>query len=393
MTITYGKSIHGKEEINAVLEVLKTSTQMGNKVGNFEKKISTLFNKKNGIMVNSGSSALFLAIKVLNLPENSNVITPVFTFGTTVGAIIQNNLIPNFVDINYNTYCIDVDAIENSIDSNTSAICVPNLIGNLPNWEIIREIANKHNLHVIEDSADTLGAKFNFKSTGFYSDISITSFYGSHIINCAGNGGMLCTSNNKWSDDAKVLRSWGRSSSLLNDSENIENRLNYSLDNIAYDAKFVFEKIGYNFEPSEMGAAFGLVQLSKLNENVKIRKKNFDKHYKFVSEYQDLFIKPKVLEESDTSFLAFPLQLKNDNKFKRNDLQLFLEKKDIQTRVIFTGNILRQPGFKKIKYISKNSQFTNADKVMKNAILIGCHQGLKENDLEYIHKSIIEFIK
>ena len=204
---------------------------------------------------------------------------------------------------------------------------------------------------------------------------------------------MLCTSNNKWSDDAKVLRSWGRSSSLLNDSENIEKRLNFSLDNIAYDAKFIFEKIGYNFEPSEMGAAFGLVQLSKLNENVKIRKKNFDKHYKFVSEYQDLFIKPKVLEESDTSFLAFPLQLKNDNKFKRNDLQLFLEKKDIQTRVIFTGNILRQPGFKKIKHISKNSQFTNADKVMKNGILIGCHQGLKDNDLEYIHKSIIEFIK
>ena len=204
---------------------------------------------------------------------------------------------------------------------------------------------------------------------------------------------MLCTSNNKWSDDAKILRSWGRSSSLLQDSENIEKRLNYILDNIAYDAKFVFEKIGYNYEPSEMGAAFGLVQLSKLNENVNIRKKNFDKHYKFVLEYQDLFIKPKVLEESDTNFLAFPLQLKDDNKFKRNDLQLFLEKKDIQTRVIFTGNILRQPGFKKIKYISKNSQFINADKVMKNGILIGCHHGLKESDLEYIHKSIIEFIK
>ena len=394
MTITYGKSIHGKEEINAVLEVLKTSTQMGKKVRNFENKISTLFNKKNGIMVNSGSSALFLAFKVLNLPENSNVITPVFTFGTTVGAIIQNNLIPNFVDINYNTYCIDVDAIENSIDSNTSAICVPNLIGNLPNWEIIREIANKHNLHVIEDSADTLGAKFNSKSTGFYSDISITSFYGSHIISCAGNGGMFLTNNRDYYKKANVLRSWGRMSSIIKNSENINERLGIKLKGIEYDRKFVFSEIGYNFEPSEISASFGLIQLKKFKGFNKIRNRNFNLHFNFFTNYKEFFIQPKIKKNISTNFLAYPLILKENNIFSRKQLQIYLEKNKIQTRPIFSGNILRHPAFENLNFAqNKRGSFKSSDYIMRNGLLIGCHQGLTERHMNYIHKIVNIFIK
>ena len=393
MTITYGKSVHGNEEIAAVLKVLKNSTQMGKNVISFEKKISTLFSKKHGIMVNSGSSALFLAFKVLNLKKQFNVITPVFTFGTTVAAIIENGLIPNFIDIEKDTYCIDVNKIERQINSKTIAICVPNLIGNLPDWKQIHFLAKKYKLFVIEDSADTLNAKINNKSSGFYSDISITSFYGSHIINCAGNGGMLCTSDKNFADDAKVYRSWGRSSSLFKDSENINKRLNYKLDGINYDAKFVFEKIGYNFEPSEIGAAFGLVQLKKLSENIKIRNKNFNSHYKFLQKYDDIFVLPKVLPGVKTNFLAFPIQFKEKSNLNRNNLQKFLEKNKIQTRVIFTGNILRQPGFKNIKHMSYNKIFKNADAVMKNGMLIGCHQGLINKDINFIHKKISEFIK
>ena len=159
------------------------------------------------------------------------------------------------------------------------------------NWETLEKIeANKYNFIVIEDSADTLGAKINNKFSGYYSDISIRSFYGSHVINCAGNGGMLCASNQNWIKDAKILRSWGRSSSILKNSENIRDRLNYKLGNINYDAKFIFEKIGYNFEPSEIGAAFGLVQLKNLNKNSRIRKRNFNKHLNFISNYEDIFI-------------------------------------------------------------------------------------------------------
>ena len=158
---------------------------------------------------------------------------------------------------------------------------VPNLIGNVPNWQEIKRIANKYSLMIIEDSADTLGAKIKKKSTGTYSNISITSFYGSHIISCAGNGGMLLTNNKKFYDKAKILRSWGRLSSTLKYSENIKDRLSVILKGYDYDKKFVFEKPGFNFEPSEIGAAFGLQQFKKLNKFSKIRNLNFKYHQTF----------------------------------------------------------------------------------------------------------------
>ena len=172
---------------------------------------------------------------------------------------MKNNLIPSFVDVEPLSYCIDVNQIEESINSNTVAIIAPNLMGNICDWEKIREIADKYNLIVIEDSADTLGATIDDKSSGYFSDLSITSFYGSHIINCAGNGGALALNDKKVLENAKLLRSWGRSSSLFDEkSEAIENRFNIDLDGIEYDAKFVFQMAGYNLEGSEIGAAFGL---------------------------------------------------------------------------------------------------------------------------------------
>ena len=146
-------------------------------------------------------------------------------------------------------------------------------MGNMPDWIKIKNIAKKYNLLILEDSADVLGAKFNNQPTGKYADISITSFYGMHMINCAGNGGMITTSNKKFFEQSKLLRSWGRSSSLFKDSEKIENRFNIFLDKIRYDAKFIFNKVGYMLEPSELGSAFGLVQLKKLSKTLNIRKK------------------------------------------------------------------------------------------------------------------------
>ncbi len=391
MRINYGQSVHNNEEIDAVVKVLRSSTQMGNYVKKFEKEISKIFSKKYGVMVNSGSSALFLAFKILNLPKNSNVITPVLNFGTAISAILENNLIPNFIDVELDTYCIDTNKIEKQINSKTKAMCIPNLIGNLPNWIKLRKIANKYNLLVIEDSADTIGARYNSKSTGQYSDISISSFYGSHVINCAGNGGILCTSNKEWSNEAKVLRSWGRSSSLFKESENINKRLNYKIGKINYDAKFIFEKIGYNFEPSEISAAFGLVQIKKLSSFIKKRKENFKKHYNFFNHYKNLFLNPRVLNKTDSCFLAYPIQL-NYKKIERKKLQIFLEKNGIQTRVIFTGNILKQPGFKKIKYIGNKNDFKNADQIMRDGLLIGCHQGIRDEGIKYMHSKIKEFV-
>ncbi len=391
--VPYGMTVHGAEEERAVVEVLRTSTQMGKNVREMESDVAKLFDKKYGIMVNSGTSALYLAMELLNLPKGSEIITPVLTFATTVACIVKNGLVPSFVDCEEDTYCIDADKIEEAITPKTKALSIPNLLGNMPDWEKIQKIARKHDLKVIEDSADTLGGKFRNKSSGAYSDISITSFYGSHIINCAGNGGMLCVNDDEYARRAKLLRSWGRSSSLYVESEAIENRFNVAVDGIDYDKKFVFEEIGYNLEPSEMGAAFGLAQLRKLPEAINTRIENFNKQVRFFEPYSRWFILPREIQGTHTAWLAFPLIVKESAPFTRRDMQIFLEKRNIQTRVVFTGNILRQPGFKNIQCRGTVDSFAHADRVMKGGILLACHHGLTDKMFGHLHESLNLFLK
>ena len=394
LRVPYGLSVHGNDEVKAVTNVLKSSTQMGKNVSIFEKKISKLFEKKYGLMVNSGSSALLLAMETLDFPEGSEIITPVLTFSTTVGYIVRNKWTPVFVDVEEGTYCINESKIKNLITKKTRAVVAPHLMGNIVNWEKISPFLKKRGILIIEDSADTLGATYKKKSTGRYADISITSFYGSHIINCAGNGGMVCFNDKSKYTKAKLLRSWGRSSSLFDEkSEKIENRFNIKLDGILYDKKFVFEKIGHNLEPSELGAAFGLVQLKKLKDNLKKRENNFKSHTKFLRKYEKFFILPKQLPRSRSGWLAYPVTITNKAPFSRTQMQIFLEKKNIQTRVVFTGNILRQPGFKKIKCKKDIRGYPEADKVMRNGILLACHHGLTKKMIKHIHTSIDEFIE
>ncbi|MDA9609064.1 DegT/DnrJ/EryC1/StrS family aminotransferase [Candidatus Pelagibacter sp.] len=393
LRVPYGLSVHGNDEIKAVIKVLKSSTQMGKHVSIFEKKISKLFSKKYGLMVNSGSSALLLAMETLGIPKGSEVITPALTFSTTVGYIVRNKLIPVFVDVEEGTYCINENKIKDLITKKTKAIVAPHLMGNIVNWERLAPMLKRKGILIIEDSADTLGATHKGKSTGHHADISITSFYGSHIINCAGNGGMVCFNDKKQYIKAKLLRSWGRSSSLFDEkSEKIENRFNIKLDGISYDKKFVFEKIGHNLEPSELGAAFGLVQLKKLKTNLRKREINFNLHTKFLKKYSKYFILPKQLPQSKSGWLAYPITITENAPFSRTQMQIFLEKKNIQTRVVFTGNILRQPGFKNINAKKDKKGYPEADKVMKNGILIACHHGLTRAMIKHIHNSIDEFL-
>ena len=394
MKISYGKNVYGKEEINAVVKQLKRTTQMGFSVNLFEKQIAKKFSKKYGLMVNSGSSALTLAMNVMNFKNQDEIIVPCLNFGTALSSIIHSGATPILVDIEIDTLQIDVSKIEKKITSKTKAIMVPNLIGNIPDFKKIKHIANKYNLKIIEDSADTLGAKIGNKSTGHYSDISITSFYGSHVISCAGNGGMFLTNNKVLYDNAKVLRSWGRMSTLIKDSENIKKRLDIKLKGYDYDKKFVFSEVGYNFEPSEIGASFGLIQLKKFNLFSKIRVRNFNLHKQFFKQFVDFFILPKIDKKISTNFLAYPIIIKKNARFNRKQLQIYLENKNIQTRPIFSGNILRHPAFSKlITSRNKLNGFPNSDYIMKNGILIGCHQGLSVKNIKYIHDIIYKFIK
>lgn len=391
MRVNYGQTVHGEAEIAAVVEVLRTSTQMGARVRDMEARIAALFAKRHGIMVNSGSSANYLAVEVLKLPPGSEVITPVLTFVTTVAPIVRSGLVPVFVDVRPGTYNIDEDKIEALISDRTRAMMIPSLIGNLPDWDRLRAIADRHGLIVIEDSADTLGATLRGTSTGTRSDISTTSFYGSHVINAAGNGGMLCVNDDALADRARLLRSWGRSSSLFVDSESVARRFDVSLQGIPYDAKFVFEELGYNLEPSEVGAAFGLVQLDRLDQNIARREQNFARHLDFFTRYDDWFILPEQLPEARTGWLALALTIRDDAPFDRRSLQIFLEERDIQTRVVFTGNILRQPAMANVEARTAPGGYPVADAVMRGGLLLACHHGLSDAQIGHIHASFEEF--
>ena len=396
MRVYYGKAVYGKEEIAATIDVLKNKSISlidGPSVKLLEKKIAQVFGKKYGLMVNSGSSANLLGLSSFNFKKGSEIITPTLTFSTTVSPIYQVGCVPHFIDVEKFSFLSNLNQIKKAINKKTVAIMLPNLLGNVLDWRKVYKIAKKYNLVVIEDSADTIGYSLNGKNLGKYSDITTNSLYASHVITGAGFGGVVCFNDKQNYERAKLLRGWGRSSAIFNESEGLKLRFNKKVDGIPYDGKYIFSELGYNFLPSEISAAFALEQLKKLKNNVKTRIKNFEKLYRFFKKYSHLFDLPTQINGIKTGWLAYPIIIKPSSKIKRQAMQIFLEKKGIQTRTIFTGNIIRQPimknkTFKKVKQCSVNS-----DNIMKNGILIGCHQGLKIKEIKYVFKCLEMFIK
>ena len=396
MRVFYGKAVYNNKEINASINVLRNKSLTlidGPSVKKLERNISVLFGKKFGLMVNSGSSANLLALASLELKKGSEIITPTLTFSTTVAPIYQLGLIPHFIDVGKNSFVANIDQIEKAVNKKTKAIIIPNLIGNVPDWKEIYKIAKKYKLFVIEDSADTIGYKKNNHNYGKYSDITTNSMYASHIITGAGSGGMVCFNDKKIYERAKLLRGWGRSSAIFNESEGINKRFNVKVDGVPYDGKYIFHDIGYNFLPSEISAAFALEQLKKLPNNIKLRINNFNSLKNFFSKYPSLFALPNEQKGLKTPWLAYPVILKKQSKISRQKLQIFLEKRGIQTRTIFTGNILRQPIMKRRFYKKVKNAEINSNDIMKNGMLIGCHHGLKNKDLNYIKNNFMKFIR
>ncbi len=394
--IYYGRAVYDKKEINAVVNVLKNDSLSlidGKKVKTLEKRISKIFGKKYGLMVNSGSSANLLALSSFKFKKGSEIITPNLTFSTTVAPIYQLGLIPHFVGAEENKFITDPNQIEKCINTKTVALMIPNLLGNIADWKKINKIAKKYNLRIIEDSADTIGYTVNRKNLGQYSDITTNSFYASHIINGAGTGGIVCFNNYDLYEKAKLLRGWGRSSAVFNESENASKRFNVKVSGIDYDAKYIFSDLGYNFLPSEISAAFALEQIKKLKKNILSRNKNFEFLKKFFGNYKNYFKLPEQNPGVKTPWLAFPLVIIKNKKFNRKKMQIFFEKNNIQTRTIFTGNILKQPVMKNKKYKKHPKCDSVANDVMENGILLGCHQGMNFKDLNYICSTFKRFIK
>jgi CDP-6-deoxy-D-xylo-4-hexulose-3-dehydrase len=364
---------YGEEEIQAVVKCLQDGwlAGFGPKSIEFEEKIAKAFGKKYGVFVNSGSSACLLALAALDLPKGSKVITPSCTFSTTLAPIIQLGFKPVFCDVELTTYVPAIKDIIDLITDDVKAIMVPNLIGNKPNWKLLREELNKINRNdiiIIEDSADTVTYTEE-------TDVSTTSFYASHVITAGGSGGMVMFNDKKYVSRALQYRDWGR---MGDNSEIIDDRFNHVVDGIPYDHKFLYDVLGYNFKSSEMNAAFGLVQLERFETFKNIRRNNIKRYLENLKDVKEILLPDDSIEPN---WLAIPLQTE-----QRLELLTFLENNNIQTRVTFAGNVTRHPIYR--EYLQP---FENADIIMKNGFLLGAHHGMTIEDVDYVTDKIKEF--
>jgi CDP-6-deoxy-D-xylo-4-hexulose-3-dehydrase len=368
-----GFEAYGEEEIKAVEDSLRKGwlAGSGESTVEFEKVVANYFGKQYGLFVNSGSSACLLALACLDLPKGSKIITPACTFSTTVAPIVQLGFEPVFCDVQLDTYVPSVKQVLEQVTPDTKVIMLPNLIGNTPDWKALRQTLtdmNRSDILLIEDSADTL---VHTPET----DISTTSFYSSHVITACGSGGMVMFNNTEHLKRATMYRDWGR---IGNNIEDVSERFNYKIDEIPYDFKFLYGCLGYNFKSSEVNAAFGLVQMKKLPTFLEIRRKNVEA---FLENLKDV---SGVLLPDDTTkpnWLAFPIQVED-----RLGLVQYLEDRNIQTRVIFSGNITRHPAYRQFL-----QPFPNADKIMKDGLLLGIHHGMTTDDVLHVSNVIKEF--
>ena len=393
--VEYSGSVHDEEEIDAVVAVLRagpSGLRIGKNVKEMERVVAASFAKKRGIMVNSGSSALYLAVELLGLAPGDEVLTAAVTFSTDVAPLVRAGLVPVFVDVEYDTYQIDVDAIEAAIGPRTRAILAPNLIGNCPDWDRIRDIADRHQLMVIEDSCDCLGATLRGTPTGARSDISVTSFALSHIITAGGTGGMVCVDDEALADKALLLRRWGRRSEVkFFGSQKANKRFFSVIDGLEYDDLFIFDEVGWNFEPSEMSAAFGVVQMRKLPINLARRKRNFELLSKHFSNYPEVFVLPRITTDIETGWHMFPIMIKPESGVRRSLFQQHMEAAGVDTRMVWTGNVTRQPAFKDVPHRVGPGGLANADRVMETGLILPCNHAIDDEGIEYMCHSVDEF--
>ncbi len=387
--IEYSGSVHDEAEIEAVVEVLRggpTALRIGRNVRAFEQQVAELFGKRCGVMCNSGSSALYLAVELLGLQPGDEIITSPVTFSTDLAPMMRNGLVPVFVDVEPDTYNIDVAAIEGSIGPKTKAILAPNLIGNAPDWDAIRAVADRHGLQVVEDSCDALGSTLRGTPTGTRSDISVTSFALSHIITAMGTGGMVLLDDDELLDRCVLLRRWGRRSEpqLFGSRKGVDKRFFSDVDGLEYDNLFIFDQPGWNFEPSEVSAAFGLVQLQKLPTNLARRKRNFDRLTEYFAGHPEAIVLPRTLEGLDTGWHLYPVLIRPESGIRRAEFQHHMESNGVDTRMVWTGNALRQPAFKDMTHRVAEGGLPNANRVMEQGLVLPSSHGLSDDDVDYV---------
>jgi CDP-6-deoxy-D-xylo-4-hexulose-3-dehydrase len=362
----------------------------------FEKEFAQFFGLRHAILVNSGSSANLLALSALTSPQlgeralhpSDEVITVAAGFPTTVNPIIQNNLVPVFVDVTIPTYNVDVTKLEAALSSKTHAVMIAHTLGNPFDLETVSAFCKRHNLWLIEDCCDAVGATYNGKPVGTYGDIATVSFYPAHHITM-GEGGAVLTDDPKLKKLIESFRDWGRDCWCDTGKDNTcGKRFEHQLGDLpfGYDHKYTYSHIGYNLKATDMQAAVGVAQLQKLPAFIEARRGNFAYLHAGLADLQEFIILPKATPNSQPSWFGFPIAVHPEAPFTRNQLVQFLNSRKIGTRLLFGGNLVRQPAYQGVSYRVVGS-LKNADFVMNQVFWIGVYPGLTRPMLDYVIES------
>ena len=391
--IRYGGAFIGNEEVNAIIKTInkdRRNWQCGEETRKFEEESAKFLGVKYGVVANSGSSAGLLALSAFEFPKGSEIVISAVTFPTIFNIILQCGLVPVVVDADPFTNNIDISKIEKAITPKTKAIIAIHILGNPCDMPAIMKIAKKHKLKVLEDNCDGFGSSLEIgtdydiggsfpitKKIGSFGDISITSFHAAHIVSM-GVGGGVYTDDKKLMENVRMFRDWGRQSN----TDKPHKLKSLPKD---YNPRFIYEKIGYNFQILELQAAMGRVQLKKINKIKSLRKKNFDYLCTGIDHIWEGLVMPRWIEGADVCWFGLPLSYKN-----RGKLVAHLEKNGIETRSMFSGDITKHPAYTNSKY-RISGKLTGADYILKNSFFIGVHPSMTKKQLDHVIKTFNDF--
>jgi CDP-4-dehydro-6-deoxyglucose reductase, E1 len=397
-----GRVFDERELVNLVDASLDFYLTANRYAEQFESQFAEYFNLSNALLVNSGSSANLVALTTLTSPKlgtralkpGDEVITVAAGFPTTVAPIVQNRLVPVFVDVNLGDYTAIPERLEQAISPKTRAIFMAHTLGVPFNLDVVMDLVKRFNLWLIEDNCDALGSRYHGQLTGTFGHLATFSFYPAHHITM-GEGGCVVTDEDELARIARSIRDWGRDCYCAGGENNTcGKRFGQQFGSLpyGYDHKYVYSHIGYNLKVTDMQAAVGCAQLGKLEDFITRRKENFRKLSAILAQFSDKLILPKATEHSDPSWFSFVVTVRDDAGFTRNQMTRFLEANLIETRNLFSGNLLRHPAFENIeRRVVGNLE--NTDRIMNNSFFIGTYPGIGDVQIEYIGSIFERFFK
>jgi CDP-6-deoxy-D-xylo-4-hexulose-3-dehydrase len=402
--VHYASRVYDERELIAAVDAcLDFWLTAGPNAATFERRLAEIVGVRHALLANSGSSANLVAISALRsrrlerpLEPGDEVVTSAATFPTTVAPIVQNGLVPVFVDCELGTYNLDPEQLEPALSDRTRALFFAHTLGNPVDMERVLAFARAHDLYIIEDACDALGSIYDGQMVGSFGDLATLSFYPAHHIT-TGEGGAVLTNDPQLARIAQSVRDWGRDCHCTHESPPggaCGRRFEWHIPGLEepYDHRYLYSEIGYNLKMTDIQAAIGLAQLDKLPDFVVARKRNFARLYEALEPYAAFLILPAWSERADPAWFAFPIAVRPGAPFTRHDLTGWLEERNIETRFLFAGNITRQPGYRHIQH-RVVGDLPNSDLVMRSTFFVGVYPGLDDARLTYIQEAFGDFFR